>query len=361
VEKKLWISVGELSGDLIGEWLLRPLLEEEKISLVGILGPRLRRYPHREIFPMEDLQGMGLVEVGRSGKGVFRALREIYRFFDKEKVSSALLVSYGGVHIPLGMHLRKKGVQVAFLSPPQVWAWGRFRIPFLRKSADLFGVLFPFEESFYRRYGFPVVSVGHPAYSLHSLSSSHRDRFYLLPGSRPHEVLSHLPFFSRLVPYLHRFPYKLTLGIAFHLKDLLRKEISLFKKTHPEVEVVYIEDPSAFRDGAVAVAVSGTVTVELMVLKVPTVVLYRPHRVTYWAGKKLLKVPWISLVNHLAGKVVLKEVVDPIPSPRGVVTYVEEILSRKEEFEKICDELIPLLSQEEGKRRFLRFIRESFL
>lgn len=257
-------------------------------------------------------------------------------------------MDYGGFHLCLGTLFALKGIPIAYLAPPKLWAWGRFRAPLLKSFHPILGVLFPFEVEFYRELGFEeVIHVGHPVAELLKLPRKEpRFRLYLLPGSRPQEWRAHLPLLLTMVPTLRRYPLQLTLGIPPHLKDLPLPPLPR------EVERKFIATPEEYQDGALAIAASGTVNLELAALGIPHVIFYNPHPVTYLLGRVLVKLPWVNPVNLVAQKEILREFLGGEAQPHKMLPYVEELWEKREAMGEILRGVVTALHQPQGLKRF---------
>jgi lipid-A-disaccharide synthase len=333
--------------------------------MFGIAGPNLRELGVHPILEMEKLQGMGIGELRDlpwRDLGRFFLQMSSYRIISRiapfSSISSttlpqpelAFLVDYGGFHLILGQFFRRAMIPIFYLSPPKIWAWGRFRHRFLKALKPVLGVLFPFEMDFYREMGFhEVFFVGHPVADLLGIPEdpfSHR--FYLLPGSRPQEWKAHLPLLLEFLPFIRSTGLTPTLGVPYHL-DLKDLPLSI---PIEGVEVKRIHSPRDYRDGVVAIAASGTVNLELAALGIPHVVFYKPHPFTLRIGRHLVKVPWLNPVNLVAGREILREFLGERAIPLEMIPYLKEIFHRYETIKGELKSVISLLKNPEGFRAF---------
>lgn len=296
----VWISAGELSGDARAAEFAAALCAQRAAMLFGIAGPRLRALGVEPILEMEALQGIGIVEALRTAPTALAALRKAEQACRERRPKLAVLVDYGEFHLRLGKRLKRLGIPVFYLGPPKLWAWGEFRIARLKAAADRVGVLFGFEVAFYRSHGIDAMHVGHPAAAwLDYPRPAVRDKLLLLPGSRPSELNAHLaPLLAAVARLPRDFPLVPLLGLAPTLpKPKLPRSVGLRR----------ITSPADFADGAVALAASGTVNLELAALGVAQAAIYVVHPLTYALGYALVRTPWLNPVNIAARAPVLPE------------------------------------------------------
>ncbi len=300
---RIWISAGETSGDERGSEFLTALTEMSDYDAIGIAGPRLRAQGVQTIRRMEDLQGFGIAEVIRHIPGTFRILQQSVRTCKRERPDAAVLVDYGEFHMRLGRQLRRLGIPVLHIAPPKLWAWADWRVRRLARSADLLGVLFPFEKTWYERRGFDVVAIGHPVCRLlETPANDDADRLLILPGSRPSELDRHLGLFIQsAVGVADQLGLRPVLCVAPGM------ELRARQVPEPTIEIRNVNNCESYRDGALALAASGTVNLELAAMGVPQVVCYRTSSLTYLAGNALVGLNWINPVNINAGRPVIPE------------------------------------------------------
>ena len=307
------ISAGEPSGEV-----LAGLLEGE-LSL---------RMPACDVHRLQDRVpvapvlgfGAGLLAASRMHTTLDAAERAIVEWLPDVVV----LIAYSGWHLPLGRRLRRRGVRVVFLSPPQVWAWGRWRMRTLRQAVDRVVCLFRFEQALLRSSGIDADYFGYPLFDSVAAARRHdaetdRDgaslRLLLLPGSRPSEYEYHRSLFQTVGAELRRkFP-----GLA--VTDL-RPEASRRAGSagRPEADLRY----QAMARADCALAVSGTVTAELAILGVPMVVCYHLPVTERLLARALVRTQWFALPNIIARRPVVPELLNP--SPNVLASAVADLL-----------------------------------
>jgi lipid-A-disaccharide synthase len=243
----------------------------------------------------------------------------------------AVLVSFSGLHLPLGRRLRRRGIPVLYLGPPQVWAWGGWRKRRLRKAADKVVCLFRFEEEVLRRAGVNAAYFGYPlldgvtarlsrAQMLEKLGLGPNERYVVfLPGSRPSEIAHHRPLFRQVFAGLRRTVSGVRGAVVLNsevqspkskvampdTRDLQDEEAGLAVTSENRYDVM--------RHADCACAVSGTVTAELAILGVPMVVCYHLPWLSRVLAQALVRTPYFALPNILAGTRLVPERLEPEP------------------------------------------------
>jgi lipid-A-disaccharide synthase len=314
---KLCVVAGEASGDLHGSELIRELSKlDPQLELFGFGGDRLAAQGMRVIHHARELGIVGLFNVLRHLPMFRKVFAELVEEIRRERPDAVLLIDYPDFNLRLARECRKMGVKVLYYISPQVWAWRRGRIREIAKNVDHMIVIFPFELSFYQAHGVPVTYVGHPLREQLGMLESPASlppqgeplRVALLPGSRRMEVSSLLP------PMLEAV-------------ELIRQErpVDAFVVQAPTIDRALLERAAAGRlasvrvvphDGGeelatahLALSSSGTATLECAVIGVPVVVMYRLSPATYYLARLLVRLPHFSLVNIVAGRRVVPELI----------------------------------------------------
>ncbi|MGB9742817.1 MAG: lipid-A-disaccharide synthase [bacterium] len=244
------------------------------------------------------------------------------------KPEVAVLISFPGINLPLGQKLRSFGIPVIYISPPQFWAWGKFRVACLRRAADLVVCLFDFEQAILRRAGINAVYYGYPFFDgikRHLLGHQVNDLLRLpdgtdyvvfLPGSRKPEIEFHQPLFVRVFGLLReKYPSLRAVLIGGRDGDLPAGMLRL--------EPDYRFDVIAY--ARAVLAVSGTVTAEVAILGVPMVVSYHLNPVSRFLARLFVKLPYFSLPNIIAGERLVPEYLEP--EPRQLSAALKRVLA----------------------------------
>ena len=311
------ISAGEPSGDYYAAQLLQHLRRRwPSCAFFGCAGPHLRAEGVEPVIRTEDLAVVGLVEVLRHLPRIWLCYRKLIAVTTARKPALAILTDSPDFHFRVAARLHRKGIPVVYLIAPQVWAWRRGRVKTMRRIIDCLLCIFPFEEEFFQRHGVPVRYIGHPLASRVRPSLS-RDDFFrkhnlapdrplvaVLPGSRPSEAVRHLPELKRAAKIMSQDG-----PASFVLPASPACGVELFEKHLKDSPIQPIEgeawDAMAYCD--VALAASGTVTVEAALLGAPMVTFYRVTALSWALGKMLVRVPFYSMVNLIAERQVVPE------------------------------------------------------
>jgi lipid-A-disaccharide synthase len=320
--KTILIIAGEASGDLHGSNLVKALKRQvDGLRFWGIGGNRMAEAGVELMFSSAELSVVGLTEVFAKLRMIGRASRSIHSGLKRLKPDLAILIDYPGFNLHIARSARREGVPVLYYISPQVWAWRRGRVRKISRRVSRMVVILPFEASFYRDHGVKVDYVGHPLMdacspdegsgSIPSLSRGADSEIVvgLLPGSRKEEIARILPEMVGAAEILkerrgvNRFMLQLADGIG---PDFLREIMGC---STVEIQVVRgaIYDTLGVCD--LALAASGTVTLETAIAGVPMVIAYKLSPFTYRVAKAVVKVPHIGLVNLVAGETVVPELV----------------------------------------------------
>jgi len=334
---RLLISCGEASGDLYGAELVRHLRERTPdLDVLGVGGDRLQAQGASLFAHVRDLAVVGLLEVVSHLRDLRLVFRRILEEADRRPPDAAVLVDYPDFNLRLARALHRRGIPVIYYVSPQVWAWRRGRVAAIRETVARMLVIFPFEEPLYREAGVPVTFVGHPLVSLVRPAADPaaflrevgldpaRPVVALLPGSRPKEVAHNLPPLAAAVDrvraarpdaqYLAAVAAALPPGLV---RDALRDR---------PVAVVLDRTHEALSAATAAVVASGTATVEAALLGTPMVVVYRLSPWTYRLGRRLVRVPYYAMVNLIAGRRVVPELIQAAFTPEGVAAELLPLL-----------------------------------
>jgi lipid-A-disaccharide synthase len=314
---KLCVVAGEASGDLHGAELVRELrLLDPRLELFGFGGDRLAAQGMRILHHARELGIVGLFNVLRHVSMFRRVFRELVEEIRRERPDAVLLIDYPEFNLRLAKQCRRLGVKVIYYISPQIWAWRQGRVRSIWRNVDHMIVIFPFEESFYADRDVPTTYVGHPLVEqlegLHAPASLPEPgealRLALMPGSRRMEVASLLPPMLEAVHLLART--RAVDAYIIQAPTIDRALIdSALKKRPAEVRVVGHEGEKHLAEAHLALSSSGTATLECAIIGVPVVVMYRLTPGTYWLAKRLVRLPYFSLVNIVARKGVVPELI----------------------------------------------------
>jgi lipid-A-disaccharide synthase len=336
---KILVSAGEASGDFYAALVVEELRRSWPSAVFfGCTGPRLRAAGVREIVDAHSLAVVGLLEVVSHIPRIYGEYRKLLAAVEREKPDVAVLTDAPDFHLRLARRLRQKGIRVVYLVAPQVWAWRLGRLAGMRRNINHLLCIFPFEEEFFARHGLPATYIGHPLAGLvkpttsrpeffrkHNLAPS-RPLIAVLPGSRRGEAGRHLPALLDAVRRLNR-----ERAAQFVLPAAPIAGASFFRERIGQAPIQVLEGESwdALAHADVALAASGTVTVEAALLGTPMVTFYKVTPPSWVAGKLLVRVPFYSMVNLIAGRLVVPELMQREMTGANVASAAERLLTNE--------------------------------
>lgn len=347
--QSILISAGEASGDYYAAQLVSQLRERwPECDFFGCAGPNLRAAGVRAAIRTEDLAVVGIFEVLEHLPRIWHRFRELIESSRRARPALAVLTDSPDFHFRVAAKLKRQGVPVVYLVAPQVWGWRKGRVRTMRRIMDKLLCIFPFEEEFFRSHGVPAVYIGHPLstrvrpslsreafFAKHNLPAN-RPLIAVLPGSRKGEAIRHLPELKRAAGLLSRdrelsflLPASATCGAAFFHDALAGSPIRAIEG----------EAWDAMAHCDVALAASGTVTVEAALLGAPMVTFYRVTALSWAIGKILVDVPFYSMVNLIAGRRVVPELMQQQMTGERLAAEASILLDNSGERAKMKEEL----------------------
>jgi len=334
---------GEASGDLYGGRLARSLREREpRIRICGIGGPRMREEGVSLFADSRDLAVVGLIEVLSHWRPLREAFRRAVAILKEEPPDLLVLIDYPDFNLRLARQARRWGVPILYFISPQVWAWRSSRVRLIARLVDRILVILPFEEEIYRRAGVPVEFVGHP---LLDLLPQPPDRWEakrilgldperpvlgILPGSRRQEIGFHLPAMLEAGALLkeRHGNLQMIIPLASTLqKSDLDPHLEAIGSRLSGVRVVSGPPGTALGTMDAAVVKSGTATLEAALMGVPMVLVYRTTSTTYLLASLLARVRHVGLVNIVAGKGLVPELIQGDCTPEGIAGALGPLLN----------------------------------
>ncbi|MEK6372361.1 MAG: lipid-A-disaccharide synthase [Acidobacteriota bacterium] len=309
---KLAIVAGEASGDLHASEVVRELKAlDPALETFGIGGDLLAAEGMRILHHAREMGIVGLFNVLRNYPMFRRIFDDTVQAIAAEKPDAVLLIDYPGFNLRLARRCREMGLRVIYYISPQVWAWRRGRVKQIARDVDRMIVILPFEEDFYREHGVPVTHAGHPL--IDELAGVERGdrppgdplRVALLPGSRRGEVAALLPPMLDAVALLQNCDAFVIQAPTIAAKEL----VAIMSARGTFVCIVPHGGGQAIADADVALSSSGTATLECAVIGTPVVVMYRLTAITHWLAKRLVKLPHFGLINIIAGRDVVPELI----------------------------------------------------
>lgn len=317
VTDHFFISVGETSGDLIAAGLVQQLKEAmPTLRFSGVVGPALLTQGVHPVATMEELSVMGVVEVASNLARIKMLKSTILSYIDTNSISAAILVDSAGFHMPLASELKMRGIKTIQYVAPKLWAWGEHRVSRLKQDFDLVLATFPFEERYFQERGVRCYYVGCPiAERTERIQVTKRalgfssDTYLIaaLPGSRVQELQRLL---ARLKEIAKRVKTQIPESqVVVPIVPGLRKKLGGWLSRFEDDDFLFSDNMSleVMAAADAAIVASGTATLECALLQTPLVVVYAMSPISYWIAKNKVKIPWISLVNILLDRPVVRE------------------------------------------------------
>lgn len=345
---KIFISAGETSGDFLGASLARALHQRNpQLVLTGMGGKQMQDAGVAIQFDAEKLSVVGISEVITHLPGILSTWRAIKKYFADEKPDLIIFIDFPDTHCHLMKAAKKYGIPVLYYVSPQIWAWRYHRIKKIKKYVDHMAVLFAFEEKIYQAEKIPVTFVGHQlgttvkptmtknaAYDFFALNAD-QPIVSLFPGSRHGELKSHLPVMIDSVTKIaaQNPATQFVLVLARHFDETV---VRAMLPAHIKIARDHLYD--LLQISTAAIAVSGTITLEIALMQVPLCIIYKMKPLTYWLAKKLIRLKNIGLCNIVAEKPIAKEFIQENASTENISREIIRLIEDKSYHAKIAAE-----------------------
>ncbi len=345
----IFLSAGEASGEHYGTSLIHAIRKlAPDATFFGLGGERMEAAGLKRIVRAEDVAVMGITEVIRHMPHIYGEYRKLKRSLRSQPdlPDAAVLIDFPDVNLGLARELHRLGIPVIFFVSPQLWAWKKHRIHQVKRYVDKMLVIFPFEEQFYQGHGVEVTFVGHPLSDLpapsvtraefaaaHDLDSS-KPWIALLPGSRKKEIDLNLP---TMLEAAHQFGehVEFLLPIAPMLSlEYQAKIASTVGAITPRITLVH-DARVALAHARASIVASGTATVEAALIGNPFVVVYRISDLSYAVAKRVVKVPFVAMVNLIANREVVPELIQGDFTTANVVLHLRRLMHNENDRERM--------------------------
>ena len=334
---KYYIIAGEASGDLHGSRLIRAIKKNDPLANIRAWGGDLMEEEGAKVVKhYRDLAFMGFAEVVSNLRTIMKNMKWCKSDLLAFAPDVLILIDYPGFNLPIAKFAKAKNIKTVYYISPQVWAWKEGRVHLIKKVVDKMLVILPFEKDFYAKWNYEVDYVGHP---LAEIISDHQERLAqgslreklglslnkriiaLLPGSRKQEIIKKLPV---MLASAVDFPDdEFVVAQAPGITDEFIRSVSA---EYPNVKIVKDNTYELLSVADGALVTSGTATLETALFGVPEVVCYLGSSLTYKIAKWVVKVPYISLVNLIMGKMVVKELIQNELTPENLSQELKRIL-----------------------------------
>ncbi|MEO9257102.1 MAG: lipid-A-disaccharide synthase [Crocinitomicaceae bacterium] len=339
--KKLYIIAGEASGDLHGSNLMKELLKQEpSLEMRFWGGDKMAAVAGKPVKHIKDLAFMGFLEVILNLKTILGNIRFCKEDIAKYKPDTLILIDYPGFNMRIAEWAHEQGIQVLYYISPQIWAWKQNRVHKIKKVVDKVFCILPFEKDFYAKFGVEVEFVGNPlidAIVTFESEKFNKAQFYeqqqlderpiiaILPGSRVQEVKLKLPIMLEAVKN-KLADYQIVIAGAPNLEADFYASIL----GNNPVKIVYGNTYGLLSVATTALVTSGTATLETALFEVPEVVCYKGSYLSYLIARQLIKVKYISLVNLIMDREVVKECIQADCNPKLIASELDKILPQGE-------------------------------
>ncbi len=362
---KICISAGENSGDIHGTNLVKEILNLSSDSFFfGMGGENLRNAGVRVDFNMEEISVVGVLEVIAKLPSIYSFYKKFQNLLKKEKPDLLIVIDFPDFHFKLIKFARKLNIPVIYYITPQVWAWRKGRTKFLKKNVDLCLNILPFEEGYLKNSGINSAYVGHPLLDikrelkpkeefLKRINFNQKQKIIaMLPGSRNSEVKSHIKALVETAINLNRKRNDLLFVIP-KAKGVDKRVFEIELPSNFYILDNFYYETISYSD--IALVASGTASLECALSGIPSIVFYSLNSFTYFIGKKLVKLPFVSLPNIILNREIFKELIQEDFNPSNCIHYIEEKLQNLDKEKKkhieIKNEITEILGTSGASKR----------
>lgn len=349
--KNILIIAGEVSGDMHGAALIHELKKlDGSMEFFGIGGSLIKNQGAFLLYHLNRMAFLGFVEVVKHIPFVKQVQGELIDMVHGRNIKTVILIDYPGFNLNLAEKLRSLDVKIVYYISPQVWAWGQNRIKKIKRLVDKMIVVFPFEKEIYRKAGVDVEYVGHPLTDIIAdYKFIDRSEFFknyeldpnkeillLMPGSRKQEAEKIFPESIKAADKLaSEFNLQIVVGASENISERFLK--SLTKKSGFKIIKNHTYDLMKY--SKLGIIKSGTSTLEAAVFQLPMVIVYKTNALTYFIGKKLIRIKNIGMANIILNEQVAPELIQSDVSSKMIYTKCKEILSDPTLYNSIKDKL----------------------
>lgn len=330
---KYYIIAGEASGDLHGSNLMKSLKQLDAEATFRVWGGDKMRHecasPAQLIKHYRNLDFVGFTEVVGNLRTILRNIEFCKQDILEDQPDVLVLIDYPGFNLRIAKWAKKQQIKVIYYISPQVWAWNAARVRTIKKVVDKMLVILPFEQDFYKQHDYNVDFVGHPLLDSIDAYPTNEDFraknnlplerkiIALLPGSRGQEIKNLLQVMLQLVPHFEKYQFVVA-GAPSIDAAVYQKHIDKFFQQHhknehfrtkSDVKIVFGQTYDLLNNAHAAVVASGTATLETALFQVPQVVCYKGSQISYEIAKRIVKIKYISLVNLIMDKEVIRELI----------------------------------------------------
>lgn len=323
---RYYLISGEASGDLHGGRLINAIKERDPQAVFRAWGGENMEQAGAEIVThYREMAFMGFIEVIRNIRFILGLMKKAKKDLLEFKPDVLVLIDYPGFNMRMAEFAKKNNIKVVYYIAPQVWAWKAHRVEKLKKTVDALLCILPFEKDFFKNRGMDVEFVGHPLLDhvewLENLPAEENKQIALIPGSRKQEISNILPIMLATAAQMPDF--------QFNIAAAPSQNTALYQTLIGDLTNVHIRKDgvkSILQNSNAALVTSGTATLETALVGIPQIVCYHTSWSSYQLAKFFIKVPFISLVNLIANKEVVPEMIQNALSPEGLKKHLLALL-----------------------------------
>ena len=347
---KYYIIAGEASGDLHGSNVMGSIKKIDKKAKFRFWGgEKMKGIGGEMVKHINELSFMGFWEVLKNINTILKNIRFCKSDINTYQPDKIIYIDYPGFNMVIAKWAKTNGFQNHFYISPQIWAWKESRIKKIKRYIDYLYVILPFEKQYYKqKHNLDVHYVGHPLVEIISNERKNTDLFTLkltkpvialLPGSRKQEIKKMIPVFKSVINQFSNYEF-----IIAGVSNIRKEWYDKFLKDD-KIKIVYDKTYNILKRSTAAIVTSGTATLETALFNVPQIVCYKSSLFSYLVGKIFIKLKFISLVNIIMEKEVVKELIQNDCTKRNIVYELsqllknENILRVKKEYEKLRSRL----------------------
>jgi lipid-A-disaccharide synthase len=369
-QRKIYIIAGEASGDLHGANLVKALKSESNdLDFRFWGGDLMSKELGKPVKHIKELAFMGFIEVVKNLKTILGNIKFCKQDILNYKPDALVLIDYPGFNLRIASWAKEQGIKVFYYVSPQVWAWKQSRVFKIKKSVDHLFAILPFEEDFYKKFDYEVEFVGHPLldaieqYKEISFSEedfkikfdlSDKPIIAILPGSRKQEINVKLPIMLEAIKKYEN--YELLIAGAPSLDEDFYKPFLIY----PNIKIIHGATYDILNLAEAALVTSGTATLETALFNVPEVVCYKANAISYQIAKRLIKIKFISLVNLIMDREVVRELIQNECNSELIEEEFSKIIKGGSKRNKILEEYV-LLREKLGSGGASKKVAQSLL
>ncbi len=350
-EKNILVLAGEASGDLHGAALIKAMKAiDPSLSFYGIGGDEMKHEGMELLYHINKMAFLGFVEVIKHLPFIKKVQTDVLKLVEEKNIQTCVLIDYPGFNLSIAKKLNSMERKIIYYISPQIWAWGKHRIHKIKKLVKKMLVLFPFEETFYKKAGVDATFVGHPLIErINNYSFIERSEFFsqnnldlqkeillVLPGSRKQEVVKIFPsVIEGAITVAKKFNLQVVVACSSNIDERTFETLSDEK----DYRIVKNKSYELFKYAKLGIIKSGTSTLEAALFGLPMVIVYKTSSLTYFIGKKLITLSNIGLANIIAGETIAPELIQNDVNTKSILNECGKLLSDSLLYKSISDKL----------------------